>query len=310
MSKYIIRRNPEKPSLWHMSFSAPHPPLVPLSEYMDLYRDIEIDMPHTGEWALNPDQLPFALKNRRLNSTSYSDKEIELAKKAFYAMCTHVDHQIRLILGLLREENILDNTILIFTSDHGDMLGNHGQFAKDIFYEESSKIPLILVPPANMDIKISENDKRLATQADILPTLLELCGLDIPETIEGESLIGEPKRKIIYGEHWEGAMASRMIRNSQYKLIYYPAGNIRQLFDINNDPDEMTDLSESNHHKKILNQLTKELINRLYGSDLDWINQGALEGIKINTDLQADGFGKIPTGTKRGLGGQRGLRLK
>ena len=310
MSKYIVRRNPEKPSLWHMSFTAPHPPLVPLSEYMDLYRDIGIDMPHTGEWALNHDKLPFALKNRRLNSTSYSDKEIELARKAFYAMCTHVDHQIRLILGLLREENILDNTILIFTSDHGDMLGNHGQFMKDIFYEESSKIPLILVPPADMDIKTGLHDKRLVTQADILPTLLDLCELDIPKTIEGESLIREPKRKIIYGEHWEGAMASRMIRDSQYKLIYYPAGNIRQLFDISNDPDEMTDLSQSDSHKKILNQLTNELIKRLYGNDLDWINKGNLEGIKINSSLQDDGFGNVPTGTKRGLGGQRGLRLK
>ena len=103
-------------------------------------------MPYTGEWALNQTQLPFALENRRLNNNSYSDKEIELARKAFYAMCTHVDHQIRLIIGLLREENILDNTILLFTSDHGDMLGNHGQFMKDIFYEDSSKIPLILVP--------------------------------------------------------------------------------------------------------------------------------------------------------------------
>ena len=309
MSKYIARRNPEKPSLWHMSFTAPHPPLVPLTEYLDLYRDIEIDMPYTGEWALNQNQLPFALENRRLNSKSYSDKEIELARKAFYAMCTHVDHQIRLIIGLLREENILDNTILLFTSDHGDMLGNHGQFMKDIFYEDSSKIPLILVPQSNIDLTIGHNDKRLATQADILPTLLDLCEIKPPKTIEGESLIGESKRKIIYGEHWEGAMASRMIRNSQYKLIYYPAGNVRQLFDINNDPNEMKDLSQDNKHKEILNELTKELTSRLYGNDLEWIDEDSLQGIKINDDLTTDGFANIPTGNKRGLGGQRGLRL-
>ena len=99
-------------------------------------------------------------------------------------------------------------------------------------------------------------------------------------------------------------------RDSQYKLIYYPAGNIRQLFDISNDPDEMTDLSQSDSHKKILNQLTNELIKRLYGSDIDWINQGKLEGIKINGGLQDGGYENEPTGTKRGLGGQRGLRLK
>ena len=266
-------------------------------------------MPYTGEWALNQTQLPFALENRRLNNNSYSDKEIELARKAFYAMCTHVDHQIRLIIGLLREENILDNTILLFTSDHGDMLGNHGQFMKDIFYEDSSKIPLILVPQSNIDLTIGHNDKRLATQADILPTLLDLCEIKPPKTIEGESLIGESKRKIIYGEHWEGTMASRMIRNSQYKLIYYPAGNVRQLFDINNDPNEMKDLSQDNKHKEILNELTKELTSRLYGNDLEWIDEDSLQGIKINDDLTPDGFANIPTGNKRGLGGQRGLRL-
>ena len=310
MSKYIARRNPDKPSLWHMSFSAPHPPLVPLTEYIDLYSNIEIDMPHTGEWAIDSNQLPFALKNRRLGKNSYSDKEIELARKAFYAMCTHVDHQIRLVIGILREENILDNTVLMFTSDHGDMLGNHGQFMKDIFYEESAKIPLILVPQADReDIECGKLDGRLATQADILPTLLDLCSIETPKTIEGETLIGEPKRKIIYGEHWEGFMASRMIRNSQYKLIYYPAGNIRQLFDIENDPDEMIDLSQSDEHKEVLNQLTKELISRLYGSDLSWINQGKLEGIDINSTMQTGGFENVPTGTKRGLGGQRGLRL-
>ena len=74
--------------------------------------------------------------------------------------------------------------------------------------------------------------------------------------------------------------------------------------------DELTDLSQSDSHKKILNQLTNELIKRLYGNDLDWINKGSLEGIKINSSLQDDGFGNVPTGTKRGLGGQRGLRLK
>ena len=104
-------------------------------------------------------------------------------------------------------------------------------------------------------------------------------------------------------------MASRMIRNSQYKLIYYPAGNVRQLFDINNDPNEMKDLSQDNKHKEILNELTKELTSRLYGSDLEWIDEDNLQGIKINDDLTSDGFANIPTGNKRGLGGQRGLRL-
>ena len=77
--------------------------------------------------------------------------EVEAARRAFYATLTHIDHQIRVVIGLLREEGLLDDTIIAFTSDHGDMLGDHNRWAKSVLYEMSAKVPLVIVPAVGDD---------------------------------------------------------------------------------------------------------------------------------------------------------------
>lgn len=123
------RRDPRRPGFWYLSFSAPHPPMTPLQCYLDLYRDVEMDRPATGDWSADPDQLPYMIKTRNLSRSALvgaPGAELELARRAFYATITHIDHQIRMVVGALREEGILDDTILLFTSDHGHMVGEHG----------------------------------------------------------------------------------------------------------------------------------------------------------------------------------------
>jgi arylsulfatase A-like enzyme len=125
----------------------------PLPDYLESYRHMNIDSPYTGEWARDFDQLPYALKARprRISSRAFNDAATREIREAFYALSTHVDHQIRTIIGTLKEEGILDDTILMFTSDHGDMLGNHGLYTKMCFYEDSTNIPLVLVPSAQLE---------------------------------------------------------------------------------------------------------------------------------------------------------------
>ena len=104
--------------------------LWPLQAYMDLYRDIDIAPPVIGEWAYDEAALPYALRAYSDGGMALRDApphEVELARRAFYATLTHIDHQIRVVTGCLREEGLLDNTIIAFTSDHGDMLGDHGR---------------------------------------------------------------------------------------------------------------------------------------------------------------------------------------
>ena len=95
-----------------MGFNFPHPPLVPLHDYLDMYRDADIPQPFIGEWARDFDRLPYALKTRRNGFAPLSEREMRLARQAFFAACTHIDHQIRLVIGMLREEKLLDDTII------------------------------------------------------------------------------------------------------------------------------------------------------------------------------------------------------
>ena len=104
-----------------------------------------------------------------------TDQDIIEARRAFYALCTHIDHQIRWLIGTLQQEGILDDTIIVFTSDHGDMLGNHGTVAKRLFYEESANVPLIIVgTDKTPKINNTNIDNRLTGLRDIMPTLLDM----------------------------------------------------------------------------------------------------------------------------------------
>jgi len=304
MCRTIIRRDPSRPAFWYMSFNHPHPPLAPLAEYMDLYHDIEIDMPYMGEWSEHDDELPYALAARRFGRDFYNDTALRLARKAFYALVTHIDHQIRLVVGTLREEGLLDNTIIMFTCDHGDMLGNHGLYAKATFYEDSARIPMVLVPTAEYgEAELLGTDDRLTTLADVMPTLLEMCGVPVPATVEGLSLLGERRRDYIYGEHWDDTFATRMVRNEQYKLIYYPVGNRTQLFDMSADTEELYDLADDPSHAEVRERLTRLLVKNLYGSDLEWMDGDELVGLP---DIKWPHRGA----PDKNLGGQRGWRFK
>ena len=95
MSKFIARRDPRKPGFWYMSFSPPHPPLAPLQQYLDMYRDVAIDEPYYGDWSANADSWPFALRARPQGRGMYSADALRMARQAFYASATHIDHQIR-----------------------------------------------------------------------------------------------------------------------------------------------------------------------------------------------------------------------
>jgi arylsulfatase A-like enzyme len=201
------------------------------------------------------------------------------AKRAFYALCTQIDFQIRYLIGTLRLEGILDDTIILFTSDHGDMLGNHDMAAKRIFYESSANIPMILsANKGNPKAGVGVVDDRLVAFCDVMPTLLDLCDIPVPDTVDGQSMVSEARRSHVYGECGEDDHASRMIRDERHKLIYYPVGNHFQLFDLIDDPREMTDLAGDPAHAQTLTRVQEVLLSEMYGADLDWIENGRLVG--------------------------------
>ncbi len=306
MCRVIQRRDPTRPSFWYCSYTAPHPPLTPPAEYLDIYRDSGVDSPVMGEWAGEFDKLPWVLKNHRYNKpapggeTLRGEEVVKRARMGFYAQCTYIDHQLRLVIGTIREEGLLDNTIILVTGDHGDMLGNHGLWAKPPMFEASVKIPMLLMDTAEYQKSgHHRTDNRFCGLEDVMPTLLEMCGIPVPDSVEGLSLVGDKTRDHYYSEHFEDQRAMRAVRWENYKLIYYPVGNRFQLFDLAGDPDECRDLSGSEESKTILETGKKLLISEMYGSDSKWISGGTLTG-------QPDVPFEKPV--NRGLSAQRGWR--
>jgi arylsulfatase len=299
MARQIKRRDPTRPAFWYLSYCHPHPPLVPPQAYLDMYRDIEIDAPYAGAWAEDAGALPFALRAITEHWGPISQHQIRQARRAFYALCTHIDHQLRLVIGTLREEGLLDDTIILFTSDHGDMLGNHGLWAKRVFYEDSANVPLILVG-ATGDERVGHHrtDDRLVGWQDVMPTLLDLAGIPVPDTVEGLSTVGAETRGWLYGEWGEGPAATRMIHDGRYKLIYYATGNRLQLFDLQEDPHELNDLAASPDGGAIPGRLVEHLCDELYGGDEEWLQDGQLVGLPDRA------YEPMPD---RGLSGQRGV---
>lgn len=277
MARTIQRRDPTRPALWYLGFRHPHPPLVPPQAYLDMYARIEPDLPDIGDWSLAA-ELPFPIKALQGNRTLYSDQNLQQAKRAFYALCTQIDHQIRYVIGTLRQEGVLDNTIIMFTSDHGEMLGDHNMLGKQTFYEGSTNIPMIVMPNKdNPRVPTGDVDDRLVAFCDVMPTLLDLAKIDIPDSVDGVSM-HQGKRNYIYGECREGDHATRMIREERWKLIWYPVGNYFQLFDIEDDRQEHTDLARDPAHSHTLARLQLRLLGELYGDDLLLIDDATFIG--------------------------------
>ena len=299
MCRTIRRRDPTRPGFWYLSYAHPHPPLAPLQYYLDLYREIDPPAPITGRWAADTDALPYALQAIRHSRGGNTPEMVASIRRAFYALCTQIDHQLRLVIGTLREENLLNDTIICFTSDHGDMLGTHDLWAKRLFYEDSANVPMILLgTEGDPRVPAGTVDDRLVGWQDVMPTLLDLAGIPIPDSVDGRPMHGPNHREALYGECGEGDTASRMVRESRYKLIYYPTGNVVQLFDTVNDPNETQNLSGGPEYLEAERRLRQRLIDEMYGSDLAFVENGELTGRPAKDH--------VPRGD-RGLAGQRGI---
>ena len=277
MCRIIRRRDPTRPAFWYLGYRHPHPPLVPPQRFLEFYRDVDLDEAYSGDWA-NADNLPLTLQAFQARYR-LSHEEAQWARRHFYALCTQIDQQIGTLIGTIREEGLLDNTIVMFTSDHGDSFGNHGIWAKQNFYQSSANVPMLLMGVKGCErVGYDRLDDRLVCLADIMPTLLDLAGIDEPETVTGRSMLARP-RDHLYGEFGEGELSSRMVHDGRYKLVYYAAGNHLQLFDLESDPDELDDLAGQPSMANVLEGLRNILISELYGSDLEWASDGNLTGL-------------------------------
>lgn len=255
------------------SFYAPHPPLIPPSFYMERYLRAENPDPVIGDWAQPPANGGIGA-GVDAHRTVLRGEALRSAQAGYYGLINHLDDQI---YWLTREFQSASTGagrpwIIVVTSDHGEMLADHYYFRKCEPYEGSSRIPLLIRGSSEFGFEPGVQCDRPVCLEDIMPTLLELGGMDVPEGVDGQSLApvlrGEAGgvRESLHAEHspcYSRRQAYHMLTDGRYKYIWRPVEGTEQLFDLQEDPGEVEDLAGKDGCGEVLTGLREALIERL-----------------------------------------------
>ena len=255
----FIERKPADPFFLQVSFTAPHDPRLLPPGYEDRYDAAKMRLPNNFA-----PQHPFDhgnLKGRDevLLPFPRTPEMIREELAVYYAIISHLDEQIGRMMDALKTTGQLENTLVIFTSDHGLALGSHGLIGKQNLYDHTLGVPLVLRGPG-----IPKNERRDAQcyLRDLFPTACAVAGINIPETVEGDSLLPiitgrtDSIHPFVIGYFTD---TQRAIRTRQWKLIYYPQAKRYQLFDLIHDPDEINDVSGDAAHQSVISSLRRDL---------------------------------------------------
>ena len=271
--RFLERRDPSCPFFLVVSFVAPHPPLVPPAFYLDRYLRMDLPEPAIGDWATPP---PNGGRGMDVQSdhVQLEGEALRSARAGYYGLINHVDDQLYRLLGShtgLRGDD-RRNTYVILTADHGEMLGDHYLFRKCLPYDGSARIPFLISGP---EVKSGGTYDRPVCLEDIMPTVLELAGCSIPETVDGDSLVpilrGEAsrtKREFLHGEHatcYSYAQANHYLTDGKVKYIWYPSDGSEQFFDLVADPQETRNLAALPRRREQVAQWRQRLVELLEG---------------------------------------------
>jgi choline-sulfatase len=255
----VIRRKHKAPFFLHVNFTAPHDPRLLPPGFAKNYPADRIQLPKNFRAEHTFDHGNLKGRDEKLLAFPRRPEEARAEIAAYYAVIEHLDQQIGRILAALQAAGLADDTLVIFTSDHGLALGSHGLVGKQNMYEHTINVPLIFRGPG-----IAKGQTRMADcyLRDLYPTVCELGGMTPPKDLDGRSLVPVLRggKDAIY-PFITGYFADtqRMIRQGRWKYIAYPAAGREQLFDLQADPDELRDLSADPKHANQRNELRAQL---------------------------------------------------
>lgn len=284
--EFLETRNTEQPFFLNISFARPHSPYVPPQRFWDLYEGKELPEVWVGDWADMHDD-PETAKDKNAWRGIMTDEAIQKARTGYLGEYSHIDFQIGRLLDWL-ETNASEayaNTWFIFTSDHGDMQGDHNLWRKTYAYEGSSRIPFLVVPPKNSDICKGNAAEQVVELRDIMPTVLEAAGIEIPNDVDGVSLLPilngkQPQwREYIHGEHcscYSHEQEMQYVTDGKRKFVWLPRIDVEQFFDLEEDPGELHDLINDTSRQQEIDQWRNYLIKELADRDCGWVVDGKL----------------------------------
>jgi len=280
----FLHQNKDRPFCLWASFFMPHTPLVPHARYWDRYDESQITLPDRSERALESGFEGHLIRAKERGWYQQTDDELRTALRGYYGNVSQMDANVGRVLDALRELGLDKNTVVVYTSDHGEMAGAHRMWTKHNMYEQSVNVPLIVRMPDRMESGGVRD--QIIEQVDLFPTLSELCGLgDVPASggrLDGRSFApliqgdAYTPREFAYSEYdfcrrvftaddrYVGREPIRMVRTERWKLNYLDWGR-SELFDLHNDPNEFHNVIDHQAHRGVVRELT-ETAQRLYRS--------------------------------------------
>jgi arylsulfatase A-like enzyme len=292
--KPVSFQGAERPLFLQIGFPGPHPPYDPIPRYAAPYLERELPLPNVSEEELA--HLPPPLQAQRQNCVEFDRDSIAYTltptreqlhrQRAYYlANVTMIDEKIGEILETLERHGYLDDAVVVLTSDHGDCLSDHGQSQKACMYDVITRVPLIVWAPGRF--AGGRTVDALCQQMDVGSALLELAGVEVPETFEARSLLpalegtslrrarGKPwsGREVVYAELPRrgsdgGPSMMTMVRDREWKAVHFAGESYGQLFDLARDPDEVLNLwddpAAAPHKRRLLDALLEWRIESQY----------------------------------------------
>lgn len=253
-----LNDNANNPFFLAIGYIKPHPPWDIPEGYEELYKDKKVRKP------IKKSRLIFdSPEDNILFGDNDSEEEKAKIRKAYYTSITLVDESVGEILDYLEDKNMVEDTLIIFTSDHGEMLGDKGYYSKELPYEGSVRVPLII---SNKDLfKENSYNDDLVDLIDIFPTCLDAANLKIPNNLYGSSLldtkIGKDREYVFSASGFLGVKRFVMCRNKKFKYIYHYNGGFEELYDLIADRCEISNLINDETKRTEIQKLREQVIN-------------------------------------------------
>jgi arylsulfatase A-like enzyme len=285
-AKWWIEHKPQtEPLFLQIGFPGPHPPFDPIPRYAEPYLQKELPLPEytPEELAAQPEAMQELIRhNTEIDHDSVywrndpSREQLHRMRAYYYANITMIDEKIGEIMQALEEQGYLDNTVIIFTSDHGEMLGDKNHIQKWSMYDPVTRVPMIVWAPGKFDG--GRRVEQLCQHFDIAPVIMELASVQVPASWEAESVMpalrGEhfAGRDFVYSEHpRDGILTGTdymvMIRSTEWKLVYYREGR-GELYHLTSDPEERRNLYDDNAYAATRQELQCRIMNWLIDSNM------------------------------------------
>ena len=257
---FLDTRDPLRPFFLWTSFTKPHPPFDPCRDFWDLYAGVPMPEPVYGDWSRELERAPQGFLAGSYENTDlhlYGPAQLAAVRRAYYAMITQVDYALGRLFACLRESGLDGNTWVIFTSDHGEMLGDHHMSQKNLFFEGSAHVPCLILPPKGRGLPVNRRVDTLAQLTDVFATVLAIAGAPAPPQAQGVDLRADYPERTFYGNSLD---VNFCVMRDGFKLVYSACGDHTLLFDMDNDPMERRDLAALPAYAERRQELFAELL--------------------------------------------------